>query len=92
MRKSIFTPEQRRLQALLRQIRKEAGLTQVELARALGRYQSFVSNFESGERRLDILELRQVCAVLGLSLEEFARRLERELRQVEEAAEAERPP
>ena len=57
----------------------EAGLTQEEVARRLDRPQSFVSKYETGERRLDILELREVSAALGLSLGEFVRRLEASL-------------
>ncbi len=54
----------------------EAGLTQEEVARRLGRPQSFISKYETGERRLDILELRQVVAVFGLPLADFVGRLE----------------
>jgi transcriptional regulator with XRE-family HTH domain len=63
----------------LKRARLEAGLSQVELARRLGRHQSFVSKYESGERRLDVLELREICAELGVSLAIFVRRLERAL-------------
>jgi transcriptional regulator with XRE-family HTH domain len=65
---------------LLRQIRLDAGLRQTELAARLGKPQSFVSKYESGERRLDILELRLVCKAAGTSLKEFVRRLEDALR------------
>ena len=58
----------------------EAGLTQLELASRLGIPQSFVSKYESGERRLDVLELRLVCQAVGVSLREFVRRLEKGLR------------
>ena len=51
-------------------------MRQVDLADRLGQPQSYVSKYESGERRLDLLELRQVCNVLGISLEAFIRRLE----------------
>ena len=64
------------LQALLKQARRQARLTQAELARRLGQPQSFVSKYESGERRLDVLELQQVCKATGLSLAAFIRRLE----------------
>lgn len=64
---------------LLRRVRREAGLTQVDLARRIGEEQTFVSKFERGERRLDILELRHICRALGVTLDEFATRLEREL-------------
>ena len=68
--------QQESLQRLLRQIRLDAGLRQVDLANRLGRPQSFVSKYESGEKRLDILELRQICEAVGISLVEFVRRLE----------------
>jgi transcriptional regulator with XRE-family HTH domain len=67
------------LQSLLRKLRKEAGLNQQELANALHKPQSFVSKVESGERRLDILELRLICQQFGLDLVSFAERLEKEL-------------
>ncbi len=71
--------EEGRLLDLLRRVRREAGLTQVDLARRIGEEQTFVSKFERGERRLDILELRHICRALGVTLDEFATRLEREL-------------
>ncbi|MGO8689689.1 MAG: helix-turn-helix domain-containing protein [Thermoguttaceae bacterium] len=67
---------QAQLQALLRDIRTEAGFRQADLAQRLGQPQSFVSKYESGERRLDVLELRRICGLLGLSLQDFIRRLE----------------
>lgn len=76
MDKSIHSAEYRRLCALLRQLRLEAGLTQVEVAERLDEPQSFVSKYEAGERRLDVIELRQVAAAIGLpirvALERFA--------------------
>lgn len=65
---------------LLRQIRSEADLTQVELADRLDQPQSFVSKYESGDRRMDVVELRRVCSAVGLDLEEFSRRLEEMIR------------
>ncbi len=76
MRKSIFTSQQDRLQKLLRQVRAEAGLTQMGLAKRLRQPQSFVSKYESGERRLDLIELRQICKAVGLTLSDFIRRFE----------------
>ena len=64
------------LLALLRAARREAGMRQVDLANRLRRPQSYVSKYESGERRLDLLELRQICNALGISLEAFVRKLE----------------
>ena len=70
------TSDQGRLCRLLRQIRLDADLKQVEVARRLGESQSFVSKYEMGERRLDFLELSQICRAVGISLQEFVRRFE----------------
>jgi len=78
-RKSIHTPAQVKLQSLLKQLRTEADIRQEQLAAKLKRPQSFVSKYESGERRLDIIELRDVCAALGMSLQEFVSEFERRL-------------
>jgi transcriptional regulator with XRE-family HTH domain len=58
----------------------EAGLRQVDMANSLGQPQAFVSYYESGVRRLDLLELRQICAVLGIPLIDLVERFERSLR------------
>jgi transcriptional regulator with XRE-family HTH domain len=72
--------DQKALLALLREIRVEAGIRQVDLAKALRMPQSVVSKYESGERRLDILELRHICAAVGITTQDFAARLELALR------------
>jgi transcriptional regulator with XRE-family HTH domain len=64
------------LLALLRQVRAEAGLRQVDLAERLHQPQSFVSKYESGERRLDLLELSQVCKACRTTLLEFVKRFD----------------
>lgn len=69
--------QRERMRSLLRQIRLEADLRQIDLAERLNEHQSFVSKYESGERRLDILELRQICNAIGISLDEFVQRLEK---------------
>jgi len=61
---------------LLRQVRLDTGLRQVDVAKKLGKPQSFVSNYESGERRLDLLELQAVCEVLGITISDFVGRFE----------------
>jgi transcriptional regulator with XRE-family HTH domain len=70
-------PEQKALESLLRQLRVEAGLKQKDIAKALGKRPSFVSYYETGARRLDLLELREVCKVLGISLGVFVQEFER---------------
>jgi transcriptional regulator with XRE-family HTH domain len=58
----------------------EAGLRQVDMANALRKPQAFVSYYESGVRRLDLLELRQICGVLGISLIDLVKKFEKSLR------------
>jgi transcriptional regulator with XRE-family HTH domain len=76
---NINHTDQITLQNLLRAVRKEAGLNQKELAARLDKPQSFVSKYESGERRLDILEILQICNAVGVSLAVFSSRLEGQL-------------
>jgi len=71
--------QQKAILSLLRELRMEAGLRQIDMARALGKPQAFVSYYESGARRLDLLELRQICGILGISLVAFVRKFEKAL-------------
>ncbi len=84
-RKSIHRPEYTVLRRRLRTARENAGVTQVELSEALGRSQSFVSDIERGVRRLDAIELREVCTLLGTDFETFVREFEQEVRAFEKA-------
>lgn len=65
MDKAIYSAQQAALCRLLREQREEAGLSQSDVAARLGEPQSFVSKYETGERRLDLVELRQVCDALS---------------------------
>ena len=56
---------------LLRRLRIESNLTQAQVARKIGQTQSYVSKYESGEQRLDLIELEDVCKALGISLKDF---------------------
>ena len=80
MPSSIHTREYSRFRALLIDARKKAGLSQAELAKRLAKPQSFVSKFERGERRLDVIEFRAVAQALGLDALRVLRRLYRESR------------
>jgi len=68
------------LQELLVSLRTEAALRQVDLAERLGKPQSFVSKYESGERRLDLIELHAVCKALDISVVTLAQRFEKALK------------
>lgn len=71
------TPSERQqLRNLLKQLRKEAGLTQADLAGRMGKPQSFISKYESGEKTLDFFEVKEVCEFLGHSLKKISSRLD----------------
>lgn len=57
--------------ALLRKARERAGRTQSEVAQILGRPQSYVSKVETCERRIDVVELLQLCRIIGVTLAEI---------------------
>ena len=76
MQKSIHTAEQRRLLELLKRVRLEARLTQVELAKKLDTPHSRISDYERGERRLDLIQMRRYCEAVGITLREFVDRFE----------------
>lgn len=65
MSKSVHSKEYRELLAKLKKARTDAKLTQIEVARRLRKPQSFVSKFESGERRLDPVELKTIARLYG---------------------------
>lgn len=66
--------KKRRLTSLLRQVRLDADLTQADLADRLGQTQSYVSKYESGEQRLDLIELEAICKVVNIPLKKFIER------------------
>lgn len=79
MEKSIYSSEYEVLLRLLRAAREAADITQVELAKRLNQTQSFVSKVERGDRRLDVVQLRTMLAVIGVRLTDFVAAFEAEL-------------
>lgn len=75
-KKSHARPEYAVIGETLRAFRVEAGLTQVDLAGRLGRSQNYVSQAETGQKRLDGLQLLDWSRACGQTLEIFARRVE----------------
>jgi transcriptional regulator with XRE-family HTH domain len=63
------TPRYKLMLKRLRLVRRENGLTQAEVARALGTTQAYVSKSESGERRMDAVELYDFAQIYGAPLE-----------------------
>jgi transcriptional regulator with XRE-family HTH domain len=76
MGSTIYSNEHRAFVTLLRELREGAGLTQEELAARLERDQPWVSVVESGQRRIDVVELREMCKALAIDSVEFMKMLE----------------
>lgn len=66
---------ERKLCQLLIEARKAAGLNQTQLGKAVGRSQSFVSNYERAQRRLDLPDLILVCRAMEIDPVELLRKL-----------------
>jgi transcriptional regulator with XRE-family HTH domain len=71
--KTRFSRAHELFQDLLKEKRLKAQLTQFQLADRLQVPQSYVSKYETGERRLDFVETASVCEALGIGIESFAR-------------------
>lgn len=71
MSKNIYTDEYKFVVEQLKKARKASGLTQVDVANKLERPQSYVSKCESGERRLDITELKKLANLYKKKIDFF---------------------
>ena len=79
MTKAIYRREHEILLQVLKRMRVESGMTQAQCSAALGRPQSFMSDVERGVRRLDIVQLRDLCLVLKTDLSSFSKTYEQAL-------------
>lgn len=64
-----------RLAELLAGYRQKAGLHQADVAKRLGRHQPFIANIESGQRRVDVVELLAIAAIIGFDAHEVVNEL-----------------
>ena len=71
MAKTLYQRENELFREHLRGAREAAGLTQADLAHAIGRTQVFVSHVERGVRRLDAVELLEICRAMDMDLTSF---------------------
>ena len=71
MPKTIYSKEHRSLVERLKRARKEAGLDQEDVARLLGVTQSFISKIESGQRRIDIVQLKRFAKIYKKKIDYF---------------------
>lgn len=65
MAKTIFTKQHQDFIRALREVRRSKGMTQVQLSERLDRAQSYISNIERGERRIDVIEFMAIAAALN---------------------------
>lgn len=75
LQKTLGTKRQEALVALLKKKRESAGLTQTDVANALGEHQSFIARIESGQRRIDVVEYLTIAEVIGFDAAEALRQL-----------------
>lgn len=75
MAKSVHSERQKLIATALADQRRAKGLSQAEVAKAFGRHQPFIANIESGERRVDLVELLMIADVIGLDVHALIERL-----------------
>ena len=68
---SIHSKDYRELIVRLKEARKTAGFTQLEVAERLKKPQSFISKIESGQRRIDVLELKEFAGLYGIDVSQL---------------------
>ena len=66
---SVYSDEYQRVINALKKARKEKGITQAQLAKALGKPQSFIAKVESGERRLDVVEFVHLAKLVDADVQ-----------------------
>ncbi len=75
MAKTLHSERQRMLVTAIAEQRRAKGLSQAQVAKALGRHQPFIANIESGERRVDLLELLALADIIELDVHALIDRL-----------------
>lgn len=72
-KKTIYKPKYDTIIQRLRTAREEAGLKQDYVNETLGKYQSYLSKIEHGDRRIDIIELMELANIYGKELSYFVK-------------------
>ncbi|MFB9978190.1 helix-turn-helix domain-containing protein [Mesorhizobium kowhaii] len=76
MPKSVHSERHRMIAAALASQRRAKGLSQAEVAKVLGKHQPFIANIESGERRVDLVELMDIAKIIDLDVVALVRDLQ----------------
>ena len=74
--KTIHNKRHKRLVELIIHARKEAGIRQVQLAKKLKRSQTWIARLESGDRRIDVIELLDLADAIGFDALDILGQLE----------------
>ncbi len=75
MSRTLGSPRHEALRAFVVRQRLKANLTQVQVAKRLGRYQSYVTNIETGQRRIDVVEFIELAKAVGFDPVQAIKRL-----------------
>ena len=71
MSKTIYSKEHRHIVEQLKKARESAGLSQEEVAEILGKTQSYISKIESGQRKVDVVQLKEFAKIYKKNLDFF---------------------
>jgi len=71
MKKALYSKEHKILVGRLKQARKDANLDQKEVADLLGVSQSYVSKVEAGQRRIDVIQLKEFVRIYNKPINYF---------------------
>lgn len=74
MSKTIYSEDHKFLTEQLKKARQEAGLNQAEVAKILRRSQSYISKIEDGQRRVDVVQLKEFAKTYKKSLDYFIKK------------------
>lgn len=69
MKKTIYTDEHKELVKKLVEAREKAGLKQEDVAKSLGKTQSYISKIESGQRRIDLIQLKHLAKIYKVTID-----------------------
>lgn len=73
MSKTIYSKEHKYIVEQLKKAREEAGLSQGEVAKLLRRTQSYISKIESGQRKIDVVQLKEFAKIYKKNLDFFVK-------------------
>lgn len=71
MPRSIYQDDHKKIVERLKQARLDSGFSQIEVAKKIGKTQSYISKIESGQRRFDVLQLKEFVKLYKKSLDFF---------------------